>query len=354
MPDGWREYTVHPRYASFGASSGPHQPDEVGRFARPFTAPGTFPFPHRIPMALSLAGVFPPVTTPFRPNGDLALDELRTMLERMNRLPLAGYVLGGSNGEFTSLSVDERLAVTELARAATPPERVLIGGAGMESTRGTVQLAQQMGELGVDAVMVVTPGYFKARMNGPALEAHYLTVADASPVPVLLYSVPANTGVDLPQESVARLSEHPNILGLKDSGGNITKLAWMVGAARPGFQVLAGSAGFLLPALAVGAVGTVAALANIAAVELAGLLERFRAGDIDGARALQWRLIEINTAVTRRFGVAGLKAAQEMLGWYGGPPRAPLLPATEAEREAIRAALVVAGMERDDQGMGDR
>jgi 4-hydroxy-2-oxoglutarate aldolase len=295
-------------------------------------------------MPLSLAGILPPVTTPFTANGDLELDELRAMLVRMNTLPLRGYVLGGSNGESTSLSIEERLAVTALAREVTPRDRVLIGGSGMESTRGTIGLTRQMAELGVDAVMVVTPGYFKARMNAAALEAHYRAVADASPVPVMLYSVPANTGVDLPQESVARLSEHPNILGLKDSGGDITKLAWMVGAARPGFQVLAGSAGFLLPALVVGAVGTVAALANIAATELAEVYERFRTGDLEGARALQGRLIEINSAVTRRFGVAGLKAAQEMLGWYGGPPRAPLLPATDAEREAIRAALEAAGL----------
>lgn len=295
-------------------------------------------------MPLSLAGVFPPVTTPFQPNGDLALDQLRGTLERMNTLPLAGYVLGGSNGEFTSLSVEERLAVTTLARDVTPSNRLLIGGSGMESTRGTVALTRQIGALGVDAVMVVTPGYFKARMSAAALEAHYQAVADASPVPVLLYSVPANTGVDLPQESVARLSEHPNIIGLKDSGGDITKIGWMVGATRKGFQVLAGSAGFLLPALAVGAVGTVSALANIAATELAGIVQRFQAGDLAGARALQHRMIAINNAVTRQFGVAGLKAAQEMLGWYGGPPRAPLLPATAEEKAVIRRLLGEAGL----------
>ncbi|HUG27861.1 MAG TPA: dihydrodipicolinate synthase family protein [Gemmatimonadales bacterium] len=295
-------------------------------------------------MTLSLAGVFPPVTTPFTVDGDLALAELRTMLGRMNALPLSGYVLGGSNGEFVSLSLEERLAVTELAREVTPADRVLIGGTGMESTRATIALTKQVAALGVDAVMVVTPGYFKARMSATALEAHYRAVADASPVPVMLYSVPANTGVELPQESVAKLSEHPNIIGLKDSGGDITRIGWMVGATRPGFQVLAGSAGFLLPALAVGAVGTVAALANIAARELAALVEQFRAGDLVGARELQWRLIEANSAVTRRFGVAGLKAAQAMLGWYGGPPRAPLLPLSEAETTELRKILVSSGL----------
>jgi len=295
-------------------------------------------------MSLSLAGIFPPVTTPFQPNGDLALDQVRATLERMNTLPLAGYVLGGSNGEFTSLTIEERLAVTTLARDITADGRLLIGGSGMESTRGTVALTRQMAAIGVDAVMVVTPGYFKARMSGAALEAHYRAVADASPVPVLLYNVPANTGVELPQESVARLSEHPNIIGLKDSGGDITRIGWMVGATRPGFQILAGSAGFLLPALAVGAVGSVSALANIAATELAEIVRLFHAGDLAAARALQQRMIAINAAVTRQYGVAGLKAAQEMLGWYGGPPRAPLLPASDEERAAVRARLVGGGV----------
>jgi 4-hydroxy-2-oxoglutarate aldolase len=290
-------------------------------------------------MPLSLAGIFPPVTTPFQPNGDLHLDALRATLARLNDLPLTGYVLGGSNGEFVSLSVEERLAVTGLARDVTPEGRLLIGGSGMESTRGTIALTKQRAKLGVDAVMVVTPGYYKARMSAGALEAHYRTVADASQVPVLLYSVPANTGVDLPQESVARLSEHENIIGLKDSGGDITKLAWMVGATQSGFQILAGSAGFLLPALSVGAVGSVAALANIAAQEMHDLMGLFRMGDMTGARELQSRLIGINAAVTRQFGVAGLKAAQEMLGWYGGPPRAPLLPATDEERATIVVRL---------------
>ncbi len=295
-------------------------------------------------MPLSLAGLFPPVTTPFQANGDLHLDALRATLERMNGLPLRGYVLGGSNGEFVSLSIDERLAVTTLARDVTPADRLLIGGSGMESTRATIALTKQMAAIGVDAVMVVTPGYYKARMSGAALEAHYRTVADASPVPVLLYSVPANTGVDLPQESVAKLSEHENIIGIKDSGGDIAKIGWMVGATRSGFQVLAGSAGFLLPALAVGAVGSVAALANIGATQMDELVQLFRAGKAAEAQALQWRLNGINAAVTRQFGVAGLKAAQEMLGWYGGPPRAPLLPATDAERASILALLSQSGL----------
>lgn len=293
---------------------------------------------------LSLAGLFPPVATPFKENGDLDLDALRTNLEQLNREPLAGYVLGGSNGEFTSLTIEERLEVVAAARAVTPRDRLLIGGSGLESTRATMDLTRRMAGLGVDAVMVVTPGYFKNKMTPAALEAHYRAVADAAPVPVILYSVPANTGVDLPAAAVARLATHPNIIGLKDSGGDITKIAQMVHETPDDFQVLAGSAGFLLAALAVGAVGGVMALANIAARPLAALLAKFQAGDLAGARQAQLQLIEVNAAVTARFGVAGLKAAMDLLGYRGGRPRPPLLPLAEEETRVLKGILEKAGL----------
>jgi 4-hydroxy-2-oxoglutarate aldolase len=160
----------------------------------------------------------------------------------------------------------------------------------------------------------------------------------------VIYNVPANTGVDLPAEVAIELSRHPNIIGIKDSGADVVKLARMAAESDEGFQVLAGSAGFFLPALAVGAVGAVAALANIAAAELTELHRRFRAADADGARALQARLVDVNAAVTSRFGVPGLKAAMDLTGRYGGPPRRPLLPLGEVERELVRRSLTQAGI----------
>jgi 4-hydroxy-2-oxoglutarate aldolase len=275
----------------------------------------------------------------------MAYDHLRSNLEKLNGQPLAGYVLGGSNGEFTSLTIEERLEVVKAARQVTPSDRLLIAGSGLESTRGTVDLTKRVADLGADVAIVVTPGYFKARMTAAALEAHYRQVADAAAIPILLYSVPANTGVDLPAAAVARLAAHPNIIGLKDSGGDITKIGQMVydcGASRPGFQILAGSAGFLLPALSVGAVGGVLALANIAAGRLHELYKKFQAGDLAGARAIHLPLIEVNTAITARFGVAGLKAAMDMLGYFGGAPRLPLLPLAEEDRVTLRNILVKA------------
>lgn len=295
---------------------------------------------------ISLAGIFPPVATPFKDNGDLDLDGLQSNLEKLNRQPLAGYVLGGSNGEFTSLSVEERLEVVKLARQVTPKDRLLIAGSGMESTRGTLDLTQRVAQQGADVAIVVTPGYFKAKMTTAALVAYFRQVADASPIPVLLYSVPANTGVDMPAAAVAELASHPNIIGLKDSGGDITKIGLMVHQTPPDFQILAGSAGFLLAALTVGAVGGVLALANIAASQLHELYKRFNDGDIAGARTLQLGLIEANLAVTARFGVAGLKAAMEQLGYRGGLPRSPLLPLGADERATLAQIIDQAELDR--------
>jgi len=297
---------------------------------------------------LSLDGVFPPIPTPFNINGDIDIDRLRDNLDRWNGQPLSGYVIGGSNGEFVSLTPDERVEVVREARVTIPSDRLLIAGSGMESTRATVELTLQMAEVGADAVIVVTPSYYKRLMSVAALENHYLQVANVSPVPIILYSVPANTGVDLQLEAVVRLANHPNVVGIKDSGGSVAKIGAMVHETPDRFQVLAGSAGFLLGALAVGAVGTVAALANIAGPELVEMLTQFRSGNLALAQEIQQRLIEINTAVTTRFGVPGLKEALDMMGYYGGPVRSPLLPLSDEERGTLRWVLEKAGLIRSN------
>jgi 4-hydroxy-2-oxoglutarate aldolase len=271
-------------------------------------------------------------------------DRLRSNLNRWNGEPLDGYVLGGSNGEYVFLTPDERVETLRAARQWTPPRRLLIAGSAMESTRATIALTRRMAEAGADAALVVTPSYYKARMTAPALENHYRQIADASPVPILLYNVPANTGVDMPAQVAINLSTHPNIIGMKESGGDVAKIGFMVRETPDDFQILAGSAGFLLGALTVGAVGGVAALANIAAAPLAGMMECFRKGEMAEARQIQLRLIEANTAVTARFGVPGLKAAMDMLGYYGGPVRSPLLPLSEEDKATLRKVLIKAGL----------
>ena len=293
---------------------------------------------------LSLAGFFQPNPKQFSEYGEVDYHHLRANLARWNAEPLAGCVLGGSNGEYVTLTPDERVETVRITRAELPAGRLLIAGCAMEATRETIALAKRMAEAGADASLVVTPAYYKARMDAAALEHHYRQVADASPLPVILYNVPANTGVDLPARSAIALSEHPNIIGIKESGGDVAKIGLMVHETPDDFQVLAGSAGFFLGALAVGAVGCIAALANIAAGRLAHLLEAFLRGDLSGARALQLPLIEANAAVTARFGVPGLKAAMDLLGYYGGPVRSPLLPLPDEGQQEVRRVLAKAGL----------
>jgi 4-hydroxy-2-oxoglutarate aldolase len=293
---------------------------------------------------LDLSGVFPPIPTPFEIDGQLALERLDENLSRWNGLPLRGYVAGGSNGEFPLLSIDERIEVVRAVRRTAAAERLVLAGSGMESTRATIDLTLQMAEAGADAALVVTPGYYRSRMTADALMAHYVDIADASPIPIVLYNVPANTGVDLTAEAAIEISHHPNIAGMKESGGDVAKIGRILSSCDSNFQVLAGSAGFFLGALAMGSVGCIAALANLAAAELDRLQALFRSGDAENARALQQRLIEANTAVTAIYGVAGLKAALELIGFYGGPVRSPLQPLAAGDRERLASILRRAGL----------
>lgn len=293
---------------------------------------------------LSLRGILAPLPTAFDAGEGLNLDRLARNVRRWNEEPLAGYVVGGSNGEFPLLTPGERLEVLRAVVGARAPGRLVIGGASMEATAATAELARAVAGAGADAVIVVTPWYYKGKMTAAALVAHYTEVADASPVPVIVYNMPANTGVDIPLPAVVELSRHPNIVGIKESLPDVVKIGRMARSSSPGFQVLAGSGGFLLPALAAGAVGGVLALANLAARPLDRLMQSFARGDLAAARAAHFELIELNALVTERYGVAGLKAALDLLGFYGGPVRRPLMGVSSAEREEIRGALVEAGI----------
>ena len=293
---------------------------------------------------VSLAGIFPAVPTPFNAAGEVDCDCLRSNLERLNAEPLSGYLLQGSNGEFVLLDADERVDVVRAARAAIPTERLLIAGSGMESTLATIALTNRMAEAGADVALVVTPHYFKGAMTAAALEKHYRQVADAVTLPIMLYNVPVFTGIDLPVETVVNLATHANIIGIKDSSGNVGKLGLMVRETPDDFQVLTGSGSTFLPSLAVGAVGGMMALANIAAGPLAELLRFFRQGDVERAAEIQRRLIAPNKAVTAKFGVAGVKAALDMVGGCGGPVRSPLLPLQDSERNELRAILEAGGL----------
>ncbi|KAM6092032.1 4-hydroxy-2-oxoglutarate aldolase, mitochondrial isoform 2-T2 [Theristicus caerulescens] len=246
---------------------------------------------------LDLRGIFPPLTTPFSPTQE----------------------------------VDYARLEENMCRYASIPFR---------ATQATIELTVSMAEAGADVALVVTPCYYRGAMTSAALVQHYTEVADASPIPVVLYSVPANTGLDLPLEAVLTLAQHPNILGIKDSGGDITRMGLMVHKTRQeDFQVLAGSASFLLASYALGASGGVCALANVLGAPLCQLDRLCREGRWQEARDLQHRLIEPNVAVTRRFGIPGLKKAMEWFGYYGGPCRAPLVPLSPPQVEELRGTF---------------
>jgi len=289
-----------------------------------------------------LEGIFPPIPTPFDADGEIDVVALAENLAWWNRFDLSGVVVLGSNGEAVLLDEDEKLALIEAVRAGVAEDRSMIVGTGAQSTRATIGLTQAAAGAGADAALVLPPSYYKSQMTANVLERHFRAVADASPIPVVLYNMPACTGIDLTAELIIALAGHANIIGLKDSGGDVAKLGRIQGALDGRFRILAGSASFLLPALSVGAVGGILALANIAPRQCVEIFRLAAEGDVSTARDLQVRMILPNTAVTRRWGVPGLKAAMEMLGLRGGPVRLPLLPLGPKERDELRSILLEA------------
>jgi len=290
--------------------------------------------------SLDLSGIFPPIPCPFREDESIAWDKLEHNLAKWTQLPLRGFLVHGSNGEFPFLTTEERVDVIRAVRKQVGSNQLVLAGSGCESTMETIRMTQAMADAGADAAVVVTPCYFKGLMTGAVLEKHFTAVADASPIPVILYTVPANTNIDLPVATVVKLSSHPNIIGMKESGGDIAKIGQMVHLTKDeDFQVLAGSASFLLPALMVGAVGGICAVANCLPSPVCQLQQLYSEEKWKEAQLLQHRLIAPNAAVTKIFGVPGLKEAMSWFGFYGGPTRRPLGPLGPTESRALEAAF---------------
>jgi 4-hydroxy-2-oxoglutarate aldolase len=288
---------------------------------------------------MKFAGVFAPVPTPFDERDDVDLAKLRTAFERFVASPLAGFVVLGSNGEAVLLDEDESDRVVETARALVPGGRPLLVGVGRESTRATMRAATRAASLGADAVLVRTPGFFKSQMTTEAFVGHYRTVADASPVPVLLYNFTALTGVELPVSAVAALADHPNIVGMKESGGDGSRIERLVAAAPAPFSLLAGSAGTFHAALCAGAVGGILALSCVVPEACVRLYDLTLTHRLEDAKSLQARLTPLARLLGSAHGVAGLKAALHLVGCDVGGPRPPLLPLSEAGVNAIREAI---------------
>ncbi len=290
---------------------------------------------------LLVPGIYPPLPTFFNESDELDLHTLQRHMHHLRDSGIAGYVLLGSNGEAVHGTSEERIQMVQAAHEVVERDRMpLIVGCGEQSTRTTLANCRSAAQHGADIALVVPPFYYKGSMTTKALITHYRTIADSSPLPILIYNMPANTaGLDLDAATICTLAEHPNIIGVKDSAGNMAKLAEIVASTSNDFRVFAGSAGYLLSALIVGAVGAVSALANVFPQEVCAVQTLFNAGQLDEARALQARLIPANTAVTTLYNVSGLKAALDLVAGYGGMPRMPLQPLNAQERVKLTESL---------------
>lgn len=295
---------------------------------------------------LNLAGVFPPVPTPFTADESVDPSALAGNIRILLRAAIRGIVVLGSNGEAPLLNDDESLRLIEAARDAVPRDRVLIAGTGRESTRQTIELTRRAANAGADAVLVRTPSLFKAQLTADAFTRHYTEVAERSPVPVLLYNFTSLMGVTLHPEAVARLAQHPNVIGMKESGTDEALLRAYGAHASSAFALLGGTVTALHASIAAGATGAILASAVVLPERSVELFELFRAGEIERGRALQARLIEVNKFVTATYGIAGLKIAQDLAGQRGGLPRLPSLPAPAHARDEIAAALAAASTDK--------
>ncbi len=288
---------------------------------------------------MKLQGIFPPITTPFDHAGNIYVAKIQHNIEKWNMTSLAGYVVMGSTGESVMVTSDEKHMLWELAAKYAAPDKLLIAGTGMESVRETVLLTNRAAELGYKAAMVRTPHYYKNLIaRGEAQAAYYRSVADQAKLPLIIYNWPQATGVDIPVETVAALSEHPNIIAIKESSGNLEKVMALIREVRSGFQVLVGSAPTLWPSFMVGACGAILAYANAAPYSTIAIWEAHR--QRDEAAGLDWqnRIGRASALVTTKYGVPGLKHAMDLNGYYGGPPRLPLTtPTMEAKREIEEA-----------------
>jgi 4-hydroxy-2-oxoglutarate aldolase len=292
---------------------------------------------------VDLNGIFPPITTPFV-DDSVAYDKLVFNIEKWGQTGLKGFVVLGSNGEYVSLSEEEKRRVVETVVRVAPENMSVIAGTGCESTRETVRLTADCANLGAHAALVVTPHYFGGRMSAEALVKHFTTVADSSPIPIILYNVPKFTHVNLAADVVARLSRHANIIGIKDSTGSVIQLGEFLNQVDADFSVLVGTAGALYGGLALGCAGGVLALANVAPENCVRIHKLVLEGDFRTARQIQLKMIPVNQAVTATFGVSGLKTALDLCSYFGGEPRAPLLPSSVEEKTAIVNILKQAGL----------
>lgn len=285
-----------------------------------------------------------PAVSTFTVDGELDGAAFQRNLDAHLSFGMDGVLVGGSSGESALLENDDRRQLLAWARERLPREKWLIAGIGSESTRLTIQRAKDAAAAGADAVLVISPHYFLKRMTEAALLAHFRAVADASPLPVLLYNMPAYSHIVLSPGFVHEMAQHPNVIGMKDSAGNIPVLQQYLEAQSDAFKVLTGSGGTVVPALAAGASGAILAIALYAGPAVRRMVDTYRTGDHEAAAAMQATLTPLATDIAGAMGPAGIKAAMDLVGLHGGPTRAPLLPVSAEERAIVHARLEAAGL----------
>lgn len=295
---------------------------------------------------VDLSGTFLPVTTPFDPvTGDIDVVAFRSNLRSWLEHPIRGILISGSTGESVLLDEAERVALIEAASDVVPQDRIVIAGTGGESTRHTIRMTEQAAAAGADAVLVSPPAFFKGAMSPRVLARHYRAVAEASPVPVLVYQVPLRLStLDLPTGLVAELSQHPNIVGIKDSRGKLELVGDLVEQTADDFQVMVGSGALLYGALEIGATGGIVAVGLMAPAEAAEISVAFAQGRTGDAGRAQERIAPVHREIVGEMGAPGIKAALDLLGLHGGAPRPPLEPAADQRVAEVRTVLERAGL----------
>lgn len=288
---------------------------------------------------MNLAGIFPPLTTTFHANGGVDFARWKENLARYARTRLGGFLLNGSTGESVLLRWPEIYRMWEVAKENAAPGKIMIAGTGAESTPETIEHTNQAAELGFDFALVRTPNYYKPAMSLEAQAAHFLRVADAAKIPVLMYSVPVFTGYAIEAPLVSMVAHHENIAGMKDSSGSVERVVEILAVAPKRFRLLVGSASTLEPSLAKGACGAILAMACAFPELCCEIYDASLAGNISRAQELQKLLLAPSSVLGVKYGIAGLKYALDRLGYYGGPVRGPLLPVDEAGKREIDAML---------------
>ena len=293
-----------------------------------------------------IKGVIPPMITPFKENGDVDYDGFISNVQKWNNDKLAGYLVIGSNSETVYLNEEEKLELIKHTVQNAAPGRFVMAGTGLESTRETIKLTNKAAKLGATSALVLTPFYYNAAMTTKAMINYFTTVADHSDIPVLLYNVSKFTGINLSAEAIATLSKHSNIVGMKDSNGDVPQLATFLRVADPSFQIMTGTYSAWYPALALGITGIVSAMANCCPNEITETMELFDAGKLEESMALYQRMFPVNGAVTGAFGVAGLKFATDYAGYTGGYVRSPMIDSSDEEKVKLTAILEKVGVRR--------